>query len=84
MRRGCAESILALIPTAVQDVYFGRDGDGRGKARRIEEVEQVLDCFGDSYCNRHLLYGIVELILVRLMPELAEKWVMELSDERLS
>lgn len=47
-------------------------------------MEEVLDVFGDPYCNRHLLYGVVELAIVRLMPELAEKGVIELSEERLS
>lgn len=79
IRRQCAETILSLIPAAAQEIYFGP-----GSERRISEVEEVLDAFGDSYCNRHLLYGIVELVLVRLMPELAEKGVMELSEERLS
>ena len=47
-------------------------------------MEEVLNAFGDSYCNKHLLYGVVELIVVRLMPELAEKGVEELLEERLS
>jgi hypothetical protein len=47
-------------------------------------VEQVLDVFGDSYCNKHLLYGVVELITVRLIPEMAEKGVEELLQERLN
>ncbi len=47
-------------------------------------MEGVLDVFGDSYCNKHLLYGIVELIIVRLIPEMAEKGVEELLQERLS
>jgi hypothetical protein len=44
----------------------------------------MLDVFSDPYCNKHLAYGILELILVRLMPELAEKGVIELWEERLS
>jgi hypothetical protein len=30
------------------------------------------------------MYGVLELVLVRLMPELAEKSVTELWEERLS
>lgn len=63
----------------MQEIYFGA-----GEQRRIKEIENVLDMFGDSYCNKHLLYGIVELVIVRLMPELAEKGVEELLAERLS
>lgn len=47
-------------------------------------MEQVLDVFGDSYCNKHLLYGVVELVIVRLIPEMAEKGVEELLQERLN
>jgi len=79
IRRRCAEGILALIPGRVQEVYFGD-----GEERRIREVEEVLNAFDDSYCNKHLIYGVVDLIVVRLMPELAEKGVTELLEERLT
>jgi len=78
IRRRCAETFLDLIPAKVQDVYFGVDIE-----KRVTEVEEVLSVFGDSYCNKHLLYGVVELIIVRLMPEIAEKGVEELLEERL-
>lgn len=77
----------------MQDVYFGSiwrrrlKGDTGGhteKERRIRDIEgQVLDLFDDAYCNKHLLYGVVDLIIVRLVPELAEKGIWELRDERL-
>jgi hypothetical protein len=79
LRRKCAETILSLIPAQVQDIYFGP-----GLEKRTKEVEDVLDCFGDNYCNKHLLYGIVELIIIRLMPELGEKGIEALLEERLS
>ena len=78
IRQRCAETILSLIPARIQDVYFGADME-----RRVKEVEEVLDMFSDSYCNKHLLYGVVELIVVRLVPEMAEKGVEELLEERL-
>ena len=79
IRHRCAETILSLIPAKIQEVYFGP-----GVERRVREVEDVLDAFGDSYCNKHLLYGIVELIIVRLIPELAENGIEELLEVRLS
>lgn len=79
IRRRCAEAILSLLPAKMQDIYFGSDVE-----RRVGEVEEVLNVFSDSYCNKHLLYGVVELIIVRLMPELADKRVEELMEERLS
>lgn len=68
------------------------DGDSSGvgleedpDARIISEIEaDILDVFSDPYCNKHLMYGALELVLVRLMPELAEKGVMELWEERLN
>lgn len=47
------------------------------------QLEEVLELFGDEYCNKHLMYGVLELVLVRLMPELSEKRVEELMTERL-
>lgn len=79
IRKRCAETILSLIPARIQGIYFGPGID-----RRTREIEEVLNIFDDSYCNKHLLYGVVELIIVRLMPELAEKRVSELLEERLS
>ncbi|RYP02632.1 hypothetical protein DL765_010714 [Monosporascus sp. GIB2] len=58
------------------------DGD---EERILYEIETgIIDVFSDAYCNKHLMYGILELILVRLMPELAEKGVIELLEERLN
>ncbi|KAI1335486.1 PXA domain-containing protein [Xylariaceae sp. FL0016] len=53
--------------------------------RMLSEIESgILDVFSDTYCNKHLIYGILELVLVRLIPELAERGVGELWEERLS
>ncbi|KAL2020248.1 hypothetical protein VTK56DRAFT_8572 [Thermocarpiscus australiensis] len=62
----------------------GGDHDEAADERILDEIERgILDVFGDAYCNKHLVYAVVELILVRLMPELAEKGVLELWAERL-
>ncbi len=62
----------------VQEVYFGVE-----REQRVKEVEDVLNIFDDRYCNQHLMYGIVDLILVRLIPEMGEKGVEELLADRL-
>lgn len=80
IRRRCAETLLSLLPAKARDVYFG-SGDEK---RRVGEVEEVLNCFGDAYCNKHFMYGVVELIIVRLIPEISEKGVEELLAERLN
>lgn len=64
---------------------------GAGEKRRddddhdviVDGIEALLMILSDEYCNKHLMYGILELVMVRLLPELAEKGVVELMDERL-
>ncbi|MCJ1307144.1 hypothetical protein MMC25_000790 [Agyrium rufum] len=67
--------------------YNGREVDSTHDTLRqeamVRKIESVLDMFGDSYCNKHLVYGIVELVIVRLVPELAEAGVKELMERRL-
>ena len=49
----------------------------------IEAIEtDILDLFADEYCNKHLVYGIIETVLVRLLPELAERSVRDLFEDR--
>lgn len=43
---------------------------------------EILDLFADEYCNKHLVYAIIETVLVRLLPELSERSVAELMDDR--
>ncbi|KAI0526230.1 hypothetical protein F5B22DRAFT_148009 [Xylaria bambusicola] len=58
--------------------------DSENEERILCEIETgIVDIFSDAYCNKHLIYGILELVLVRLVPELAEKGVGELWEERL-
>ena len=57
------------------------DEDEQAVLREIDR--SVLDVFSDAYCNKHLIYGILELVLVRLIPELAERGVGELWAERI-
>lgn len=47
------------------------------------EVEGILNVLGDSYLNKHLVFGIVELVVVRLVPEMGEMGVSELMEMRL-
>ena len=47
------------------------------------QIETLLDCLRDSYLNKHLVFSVLELIVVRLAPEMAEKGVVDLMEERL-
>jgi hypothetical protein len=59
------------------------DDDEREYEEMITQLEEgILDVFGNSYMNRHLAYNILELVVVRLVPELGERGVAELLAER--
>ena len=59
--------------------FFGTDD----QEQWTEELEGELDVWGDEYMNKHLAYAVLELIIVRVLPELAEKRVEELMKERI-
>ena len=46
-------------------------------------MEGELDVWGDAYLNRHLGYRVLELVLVRILPEVGGKSVSELLRERI-
>lgn len=48
----------------------------------VAQVEDVLEVFGDGWCNKHLGYGILETVIARVVPELEAKGVGELMGER--
>ncbi|OJK02813.1 hypothetical protein ASPACDRAFT_40126 [Aspergillus aculeatus ATCC 16872] len=45
-------------------------------------IEEILDLFSDDYCNKHLIYSIMEAILTNLLPELSERSIAELMEDR--
>ena len=79
IKRTCALSLLSLLPTAVCQRFFGSEK----REDWVREVEGALDAWGDEYLNKHLGYSILELILVRILPEIGERRVEELLKERL-
>ncbi|MCJ1482716.1 hypothetical protein MMC06_002882 [Schaereria dolodes] len=88
-KRKCAETILDTVPPRIAGRFLavgtaaGEGNDARAREKMVAEVEGILDVFGDSYMNKHLVFGIVELVLVRLVPELGENGVGELMAMRL-
>jgi len=96
IRRRAAEAILSLIPRPIARTYFatrnikndggdrpGSETDGDEESEEMScQVEEILDVFGNAYMNKHLVYNILELVVVRLVPELGEKTTGELLAER--
>ncbi|KAM3453501.1 hypothetical protein MY3296_003732 [Beauveria thailandica] len=89
LRKRAAGALLGLLPTGVAKVYLGSKSGDSPEAAAAQEDDMVdgmahlLMVLNDEYCNKHLMYSVLELILVRLMPELSERGVCELWEERL-
>ena len=49
----------------------------------VREVEEELDVWGDAYLNRHLGYRLLEVVIVRVLPEVGVKSVSDLLRERI-
>ena len=73
------------IPAATSSIGDETNEDEEEDEEIIRDIEEgILDVFSDAYCNKHFVYAVLELVLVRVMPELAEKGVGELWGERVS
>ncbi len=68
IKRDCAKMIIDAIPTPARNVYFAT----KDTMLMQEDVERTLDLFSDPYINKHLIVSAVELIVVRLFPELGD------------
>jgi hypothetical protein len=82
IRRRCAETIGSAVPDAVLFRYVGVSKT-EGYEKLIDEVEEMLGVLGDAYLNKHLIYNLIELLVVRLLPEMGEKGVNKLMKERV-
>ena len=74
IKRSTAEVISSLVPLLFTKQAFGRADE------IVAEVEHELEIWEDGYLNRHLAYQILELVLVRVLPELGEKGVRGLME----
>lgn len=87
IKRRAAAAVLSAVPDWAWGLYLGRRGGDGNKQRDPElwetEVEGWLDVVGDPYMNRHLVVRIVELVVVRLVPEMGERGVDTLLSERV-
>jgi len=79
IRRKAAEDILSLIPPPIARTFFATNNHDE-MARQVEE--DILMCFGDAYMNRHWIYQILDLVVVKLLPEMVGKTPRELLADR--
>ncbi|KAF7592571.1 hypothetical protein BBP40_012731 [Aspergillus hancockii] len=58
------------------------DGDLEESLLLTTIETEILDLFADEYCNKHLIYSIIETVLAKLLPELSERSLTELMEDR--
>ncbi|CAI6333047.1 unnamed protein product [Periconia digitata] len=75
----CAAALLQLLPPKLAATFFASSSP----LEQLRQTEELLDCLDDAYLNKHLVFAIVELIVLRLVPELGERGVRELMEDRL-
>ena len=87
-----------MLPRGIWRRIFGKEEEeeeeeeGKGEKKKkkkttisnkwTREVEGELEVWGDGWMNRHLGYRILELVVVRVLPEMGEKGVKELMEGR--
>lgn len=71
-------------------------GNGAGERQCAYEVDvnpeedalldvienDLLDVFSDEYCNKHLVYSVIETVLAKVLPEMTERSVADLMEDR--
>ncbi|KAJ6187604.1 hypothetical protein N7519_002512 [Penicillium mononematosum] len=62
------------------DPSAGIDCEERHLLETIED--DFLDLFADEYCNKHLVWSIIETVLAKVLPEMAERSVEDLLEDR--
>ena len=77
IKRRCAASLLGLLPPKVAATFFASNS----KVSQHQQVEEILECLEDTYLNKHMIFQIIELIVLRLAPELESQGVQDLMDE---
>ena len=78
IREAAMQALLDKIPVVVKRHYFGTE---QREWRSV--VNGYLDILEEREVNKHLVYQILELVVVRLVPELEEVEVRKLMRERI-
>lgn len=66
IKHECARVVVEAVPAPLRTRFFATHDLEAMKT----DVEGILDLFGDSYINKHLVVSAVDLLVVRLFPEL--------------
>lgn len=77
IKRRCAASLLGLLPSKVAVAFLASDD----RVVQHQQVQEILECLEDTYLNKHLIFQMLELIVLRLVPELEQQGVQDLIEE---
>lgn len=78
IREAAARALLDRIPAVVKRHYFGGE---EPEWRSV--INGYLDIVAEREVNKHLVYQVLELVVVRLVPELEEMEVRKLMKGRI-
>ena len=73
IKRECATTIVETIPAPIRSRYFAT----KDRDEMRQDVESMLELFQDPFINKNLIISAVELIVVRLFPELGDDYADE-------
>ncbi|KLJ11553.1 hypothetical protein EMPG_13260 [Blastomyces silverae] len=85
---GDAPIQTAVLSPSEYEANAGGDDENDNEESNEQEAllsaieHDILDIFADKYCNKHLMYSIIETVLVKLLPEISEHGIAELMAER--
>jgi hypothetical protein len=66
IKRECAAAIVDALPSFVRNRFFATADEDVMRA----DVAADLDLLGDPHINKHLIVSAIELLVMRLFPEL--------------
>ncbi|KAL4871560.1 hypothetical protein BDV12DRAFT_163970 [Aspergillus spectabilis] len=72
----------ALSESESQSSNASRDSEAEKSLLVLTIENDILDLFADEYCNKHLIYSIIETVLAKLLPELSDRSIAELMEDR--
>ncbi|KAJ5499907.1 PX-associated sorting nexin 13 [Penicillium expansum] len=76
---GCAQLAAERLRTD-DDSSAGVDSE---ELHLLETIENdILDLFADEYCNKHLVWSIIETVIAKVLPEMTERSVEDLLEDR--
>ena len=72
------------VKSVGNDPFLSCKYSSRREKHAQQEMEHLLNVFSDPYMNRHLVFAIVDLFVLAIFPELSDRTVGDMLDERLA